>query len=297
VAPSDQLVTGEAVALDLRPAALPSRIVAGLVDVLGQLLVLLVVGALATAGSFSMSEAAGQALGIVVLVLVLIVYPVTFETLLRGRSPGKAAMGLRVVRDDGGPIGFRQALVRGLAGAFLERPGITLFVAGVVTSLLNPSGKRLGDLLAGTVVVQERVAVRGGAVAVMPPALAEWASQLDLSGVSNELALSVRQFVSRADSLTPAAREELGSRLTTTVTAAVGPAPAGAPGWAVLSAVLAERRRREEQRLAPRPVPWPGDAGTPPSTSPPPPAASPPPAGPPPAAPPPTGPGGFVAPS
>jgi uncharacterized RDD family membrane protein YckC len=249
VAPSDQLVTGEAVALDLRSAALPSRIVAGLVDVLGQLLVLLVAGALATAGSFSMSEAAGQALGIVVLVLVLIVYPVTFETLLRGRSPGKAAMGLRVVRDDGGPIGFRQALVRGLAGAFLERPGITLFVAGVVTSLLNPSGKRLGDLLAGTVVVQERVAVRGGAVAVMPPALAGWAAQLDLSGVSNELALSVRQFVSRADSLTPAAREDLGSRLLSAVTAAVGPPPPGAPGWAVLSAVLAERRRREEQRM------------------------------------------------
>ena len=45
----------------------------------------------------------------VLLVVTLIVYPVTFETLLRGRTPGKAAMGLRVVRDDGGPIGFRQA--------------------------------------------------------------------------------------------------------------------------------------------------------------------------------------------
>ena len=245
-----QLVTGEAVALDLRPAALPSRVVAGAVDVAAQLAILLVFGAIATAVSLDVSEAAAQALGIVVLVVTLVVYPVTFETLLRGRTPGKAAMGLRVVRDDGGPIGFRQALTRGLAGAFLERPGITLFVGGVVTSLLNEQGKRIGDLLAGTVVLQERVPVKGGTVAAMPPQLAGWAAGLDLSGLTNDLALSVRQFVSRADGLTPAAREQLGGQLVGAVTAAVGPAPAGAPGWAVLSAVLAERRRRESDRLA-----------------------------------------------
>lgn len=254
---SAPLVTGEAVALDLRPAALPSRVVAGLVDGFGQFLVLAVFSALAAAASLSLSEAAVQALVIVMLVMVLIVYPVLFETLLRGRTPGKAAVGLRVVRDDGGPIGFRQAFVRGLAAAFLERPGVTFFVAAVVSMLLNPQGKRLGDLLAGTVVVQERVAVRGGTVAAMPPALAGWAAQLDLSGVSNELALSVRQFVSRSDQLTPAAREDLGGRLVAAVTAAVGPPPPGAPGWAVLSAVLAERRRREELRMSgaqPEPV-------------------------------------------
>ena len=281
-----QLVTGEAVALDLRPAALPSRVVAGLVDALGQLVVLLVIGGIATAVSLDVSSAAAEALGILLLVVVLIVYPVTFETLLRGRTPGKAAMGLRTVRDDGGPIGFRQALVRGLSGAFLERPGITLFVAGVVTSLLNPQGKRIGDLLAGTVVVRERVAVRGGAVATMPPQLAGWAAELDLSGLTDDLALSVRQFVSRADQLTPAAREDLGARLVAAVTSAVGPAPAGTPGAAVLSAVLAERRRREEQRLAARPD---GSRPVAPVTAPPPPAE--------PAPRPPTTPGGFTLPS
>ncbi|MEX2289284.1 MAG: RDD family protein, partial [Mycobacteriales bacterium] len=250
---SAQLVTGEAVALDLRPAALPSRVLAGVVDALAQGLVLLVVGALATAVSFTVSSAAADALGILLIVLVLIVYPVTFETLLRGRTPGKSAMGLRVVRDDGGPIGFRQALVRGLAGAFLERPGVTLFTAGVATSLLNPQGKRLGDLLAGTVVVRERVPGREGPAASMPPPLAGWAAQLDLTGLSDDLALSVRQFVGRAHQLTPTAREDLGKRLTAAVTAAVGPPPPGTPGWAVLSAVLAERRHREEQRLAVRP--------------------------------------------
>ena len=247
---SPEFVTGEAVALDLRPAALPSRVVAGLVDASLQALVFLSLGVIITATSLELSEAATQALGVVLLVVTLIVYPVTFETLLRGRTPGKAAMGLRVVRDDGGPIAFRQALARGLAGAFLERPGITLFSGGVVCSLLNDKGKRIGDLLAGTVVLRERVAVRGGTVATMPPQLADWAAGLDLSGLSNELALSVRQFVSRAGALTPDARDQLGGQLVAAVGAAVGPAPAGAPGWAVLAAVLAERRRRESELLA-----------------------------------------------
>ena len=296
-----QLVTGEAVALDLRPAALPSRLLAGLLDGLLQLALLFVVGALSTAVSFSASEAAGQALSIVLLVVVLIVYPVAFETLMRGRTPGKAAMGLRVVRDDGGPIGFRQAFVRGLAGAFLERPGITLFLGAVVTSLLNSDHKRLGDLLAGTVVLRERVPVRSGVVAGMPPPLAGWAAGLDLSGLPDALALSVRQFISRSDHLSPTAREDLGGRLVRAVTDVVGPAPAGTPGWAVLHAVLAERRRRDAIRYAGRVQ----DAqqygaqqyGAPPvGTGPP---AVPPPAYAPPApdaGPPPPGPGGFASP-
>ncbi len=244
-----QLVTGEAVALDLRPAALPSRLLAGVIDALLQGLVLLVLSALSTAVSLDLSDAAVQALGLVVVVAVLIVYPVTFETLLRGRTPGKAAMGLRVVRDDGGPIGFRQALVRGLCGAFLERPGLSLFTLAVLTSLLNDQGKRLGDLLAGTVVLRERISVRGGPVAGMPPPLAGWAAGLDLSAFSDNLALSVRQFLSRTDQLTDSARADLGGRLVRAVTDAVGPPPPGTPGWAVLSAVLAERRRRETLRL------------------------------------------------
>jgi uncharacterized RDD family membrane protein YckC len=248
---SSQVVTGEAVALDLRLAALPSRVVAAALDAVLQIVVLLVVGGLFTALSLDLSEAVGAALLVLLLVTVFILYPVTFETLLRGRTPGKAAMGLRVVRDDGGPIGFRHALVRGLTGAFLERPGVTFFVAGVVTMLLNPHDKRVGDLLAGTVVLQERVSTRGGEVAEMPPQLATWAASLDLSGLTDDVALSARQFLSRAADLTPTAREDLGARLATAVREAVRPAPPpGTPGWAVLAAVLAERRRREQQRIA-----------------------------------------------
>ncbi|MCW2715480.1 MAG: hypothetical protein JWN88_2527 [Frankiales bacterium] len=292
-----QLVTGEAVALDLRPAALPSRLIARLLDGLLQFGALVVLFGIATAVSVSVSDAAAQALSLLVLVAVLLVYPITFESLMRGRTPGKAAMGLRVVRDDGGPIGFRQALVRGLAN-LVEGP-VTFFVPAVVVSLLNSHSKRVGDLLAGTVVLRERVAVRGGPVAAMPYQLVDWASQLDLGPLSDDLAVSVRQFIARSGSLTPAAREDLGGRLLRAVTDAVGPPPAGTPGWAVLHAVLAERRRRDGLRLATGPagasppafppatpgsVPLPG-YGPPPGRVPDPPRQAPP------------GPGPFAAPS
>ena len=311
------LVTGEAVALDLRTAALPSRAVAAAIDALAQvllllLLVLLAAAAAAAGSSVGGSQAAQAVVGLVSLVLVTAVYPVAFETLLRGRTPGKAAMGLRVVRDDGGPIAFRQALVRGLSGAFLEKPGISLFLLPVVCSLLNAHSKRVGDLLAGTVVVQERVGGRGGPVAVMPPPLAAWARTLELSRLPDALALSVRSFLSRSAELTPAAREDLGGRLVAAVAAVTAPPPPpGTPGWAFLSAVLAERRRRETERLDGRAgTGWsPALSASPPpaSFSPPPnfaapgpPAAPAAPAPPAPAGPPPPAPerpGGFTLPS
>jgi uncharacterized RDD family membrane protein YckC len=327
-----QLVTGEAVALELRPAAVPSRILAGILDALAQLVLLFGVLALLGAVSGTVSSAGQAALFIVLLVLVTIGYPVGFEALLRGRTPGKMALGLRVVRDDGGPIGFRQALVRGLAGAFIERPGITFFSLGIVSIAVSSQSKRVGDFLAGTLVLQERVAVRGGQVAMMPPQLAGWAAGCDLSGVSDDLALSTRQFLARSADLTAAAREELGGRLLAAVAAAIAPPPPpGTPGWAVLSAVLAERRRREQLRLGTTAAGMPSYVAAPPSygpssfapssfgppsyappSSPPPsspPLPSPPPSSPPPASPPlasPTtrdpappdpGPGGFVVPS
>jgi len=294
-------VTGEAVALDLRPAAIPSRLLAGVVDAVLQAILFFVPAALEGAVLPSVSPAASAAISLTLYVLVVAGYPTVFETLLRGRTPGKMLLGLRVVRDDGGPVGFRQSLVRALAGLLLERPGVTFGVAALVTMALNGQGKRIGDLLAGTVVLQERVAVRGGPVAVMPPELRAWAASTDLSGVTDELALSARQLLARAHAMTPAAREDLGGRLVAAVLAVVSPPPPlGTPGWAVLSAVLAERRHRDETRLAgvtgvppwgpaPEVEPMPGYG--------PPPVVGPAPAVPPIDSPPAAGPGGFVVPS
>jgi uncharacterized RDD family membrane protein YckC len=254
--PVSDVVTGEAVALDLRIAQLPSRLTAAVLD-------LLVMGAaytslLVLAFEVGLGDADPALLfGVVfaLLVLVFLGYPVVMETLTRGRSLGKLALGLRVVRDDGGPITFRHALVRGLVGLTLERPGIFLAslgpAVGMLVSLLSARGKRIGDMAAGTVVLQERVPPRPDWMPVMPPPLAWWAPTLDLAGFDDALALSVRQFLGRAGELMPAAREALAADLVDEVRARTTPAPPpGTPGWAYLTAVLAERRRREEDRAA-----------------------------------------------
>jgi len=254
--PVYDVVTGEAVALDLRIAQLPSRLVAAVIDLVAMTVLLYVsflfIGA---AGTADLDEALAIAVSTVLFVATFLGYPVIFEVLTRGRSPGKMAMGLRVVRDDGGPITFRHALVRGLVGLALERPGLFLLglgpALGMIVSMFSPTGKRIGDMAAGTIVLQERMSSRPDWAPIMPAPLAGWATTLDLTGLDDSLALSVRQFLGRAAQLDAGARERLGGELAEDVLACTTPAPPpGTPGWAYLTAVLAERRRREEARIA-----------------------------------------------
>ncbi len=264
-------VTGEAVVLELRLAKLASRSLALAVDLTVQL-ALFLVGTLVAAGGLGfVDDTLATALALVFYVLVVVGYPVAMETATRGRSLGKMALGLRVVREDGGPITFRHAFVRGLLS--VVEIWITFGSVALVTSLASAKGKRLGDFLAGTVVVRERIPVRGAPLAAMPPPLAAWAAGLDLSQVPDDLALAARQFLARIGELAPAVREEMGARIADSLAAVTAPPPPpGTPAWAFLSAVLAERRRRELQRMgpppgpgvAPGPVPWPPGAAPPP---------------------------------
>ncbi|MET8999574.1 RDD family protein [Amycolatopsis sp. NPDC004169] len=246
-----ELVTGEAVVLDLRVAKLASRALALALDVLLQ--VALLIGA-ALILSFTVQtgdESLFVALLLVCLVLVMVGYPVISETLTRGRSLGKMAVGLRVVRVDGGPIRFRHALVRGLAGFVVDFWALGLFGAvAVIVSLCSSNGRRVGDFLAGTLVVRDRVP-DGAAHApiAMPPGLEGWAAQLDLTRLPDDLALASRQFLARFRELRPEASHALGWGLAQQVGNALGtPVPPGVPPWAFLSAVLAERRNRDHAR-------------------------------------------------
>lgn len=272
------LVTGDAVVLELRLAKLASRALALGIDLLVQV-TLLVVGFFVLAGVLDFVDSTlAAALALVFALLIVIGYPVVLETATRGRTLGKLAFGLRVVREDGGPIRFRHAFVRALLA--VVEIWITYGVVALVTSLASAKGKRVGDFLAGTVVVRERMPVRPGPVAVMPAPLAGWAAGADLSRLPDDLALSARQFLARQAELAPEVRAALGDRLADAVAAVTAPPPPpGTPSWAFLAAVLAERRRRELGG----PPPWP--AGTRPAQPEPPrPAgAQPPRPGPPPA--------------
>jgi uncharacterized RDD family membrane protein YckC len=245
-----ELVVGEAVVLELRLAKLASRALALALDLAVQVLLVMVGSFIVLGVALQVDDALAAAIILVFYLAVILGYPVAFETLTRGRSLGKMALGLRVVREDGGPIRFRHALVRALLG--VVEFWITLGAVALITSLASARGKRVGDFLAGTVVVRERVPVRGAPVAAMPPQLAGWATTLDLARVPDDLALAARQFLGRFQDLAPEVRESMGGRLATAMAAVTTPPPPpGVPAWAFLSAVLAERRRREMARMAP----------------------------------------------
>ena len=247
-----EVVTGEAVVLEVPCARFPSRLLALALDLFIQvilLFILFVIVGLAITGD-RLDNAAGGAIALTVSILIVVGYPVLWETLTRGGSPGKFALGLRVVSDDGGPERFRQALVRGLAE--VVEIWLLLGFPALICSLLSERGKRLGDLFAGTFVVQRRLpAGRGGAwLPAVSPELASWGAQLEMSGLTDQTAETARRYLGRLPELTPAAQAELGERIAAGVRAQVSPLPPpGTPAVAYLSAVLAERRNREQARL------------------------------------------------
>ena len=246
---STGVVTGEAVLLDVRAASFASRAVSGAIDLatagIALFAAIFVVAGLAS----SLDEAAASALMLVLFVAVAVGVPVLVETLTRGRTLGKLVMGLRTVRDDGGPIRLRHAVVRALVG-FVEIY-LLMGVPALICSLLSPRSQRLGDLAAGTYVVRERAARQTSAMAHLPPHLAGWAHAADIGRLPDGLALSVRQFLSRSPGMHAGAREAMARQLAQAVSAHVAPAPpASTHPEDFLAAVLAERRRRDLERLA-----------------------------------------------
>ncbi|MFC9685456.1 RDD family protein [Streptomyces sp. NPDC056948] len=243
-----ELVTGEAVALELRPARLPSRALAVLLDLVAAMAVYVAVTIVLVTSTASLDEAAQTALSIATFVLVLVGAPIAVETLSHGRSLGKMACGLRVVRDDGGPIRFRHALVRGLI-AVIEIL-MTFGVVACIASFVSARGRRLGDVFAGTLVVRERIPVaRTGFVPPPPPWLAGRFSGLDLSAVPDGLWLAVRQYLTRMQQLDPQVGSSMAERLASDLAERTGaPVPQGVPPAAYLAAVVQERQARESRR-------------------------------------------------
>jgi uncharacterized RDD family membrane protein YckC len=241
----DGILIGEGVVLDARPASFASRAVGALLDAL--VTVVLFVTALSVVLGTTIDRLNaqwGNTLAVVLVVTFLVALPVTVETLTRGRSLGKLATGLRVVRDDGGPVRLRHAFVRALVGVF--ELWFTFGAVAMVTSLANARGKRLGDLLAGTYAVRVRGARGWERPLVMAPDLAGWARTADIRRLPDGLALRARQVLDRGPRLAPSSRARLTDELAGQVEAYVAPGPPpGTPAETFLHAVLYERRDRE----------------------------------------------------
>ena len=141
-----QVETPEGIDLHLRPAGLVPRTLAFAIDLAIRGLILMAMFiVLGLLGKF------GMGLGTILLFLVTWWYMVLFEVLNQGRSPGKQMLGLRVIHDDGTPIGWAASLIRNLLRFVDILPfGYTL---GIISCLNHPAFKRLGDIAAGTLVV------------------------------------------------------------------------------------------------------------------------------------------------
>ncbi len=245
MASADETIIGEGVALDTAAASLGSRAASALLDavVLGALyfgVTILMVTVLPGTLDF----AAISAIYLTTAIGTFVGVPVVFETLTRGKSVGRYALGLRIVRDDGGPITVRQAVVRALVGVI--ELWMTAGSIALIASAANARGKRVGDMLAGTYALQTRASSSQHLPLMVPFSLSAWARVVDIRRLPDGLALEARQFLTRAAALHPASRRQLGESLSARIAPHVSPLPPeGTHPETFLTAVLAVRRDRE----------------------------------------------------
>ena len=194
-----QVETPEGIDLPLRPAGLMPRALAFTLDlaIRGLILGLLFI-ILAFFGEL------GIGLGSILLFIVSWWYMVLFEVLNQGRSPGKQVMGLRVVQDDGRPVGWSASLIRNLLRFVDMLPfGYTF---GAISCLQHPAFKRLGDLAAGTLVVYREQPVKRPTLPMAQPIRLSFSLSL-----SEQRA--VLGFAERQAELSPARVNELAGIL------------------------------------------------------------------------------------
>jgi uncharacterized RDD family membrane protein YckC len=237
-------VTPEAVRLRVDVAGLGSRMIAWLLDSLIQSVVLipLLIG-------FAADGVAGTGevviLSIIGFGIVWLYYPM-FEWLWGGRTPGKRAQRIRVVRTDGQPAGFAPIMVRNLV-RIVE---VMLFpFLAVISMIVTRRAQRLGDLAAGTMVVRERSLLAPRALDLGEDGTGR-VPGLDTSRLTEREYGLIRSFLSRRESLDPAAREQLARRLVESVreNVAGGSAEAGLDDERFLESVAQSYRDRFSRR-------------------------------------------------
>lgn len=165
-------------------------------------------------------------------------YFVAFEWLWSGRTPGKRAFGLRVVKEGGYPIGLQDALLRNLLRAADLMPPllplglpIPTYLVGILASGADPRFRRLGDMVAGTmVIVDEPVRLRAPAPVDPPPSVEEMSAIPAHPRLSVEERKTLDAFLRRFRTIHPARREEICLDFATQLAKRLGsqPPPSGA---------------------------------------------------------------------
>lgn len=239
------IITPEAVVLDLPVANVGSRGVALLIDAIIVFGTFFVLSFVLTFADFSLGGTSGTIVLFFAVFAGLFVYPVAFETVTRGRTPGKMVMGLRVMTVEGGPVQFRHAAVRA-AVAPLDL-WATSGAFAVFSSLITAKSQRLGDLAAGTIVIQDRVP--GGALQVRefraPRGAEEFTARLDVALLTEDEYLLIRSLLVRDASLPLEQAHRLAAELATRLSGRLHPAPPeGMDPRSYLTCVAAAYQRR-----------------------------------------------------
>jgi uncharacterized RDD family membrane protein YckC len=143
-------------------------------------------------------------------------YFIIFETLWQGQTPGKRYAEIRVVRDNGQPIRMTEATLRSL----IKPIDISVFFVGVILMIFNKSEKRLGDMAAGTLVIQdESLSTSSAPVATTASEASknfarELLSNDALSHITPDQYLTLRDFLNQRQQLGPRVRLQTATKLT-----------------------------------------------------------------------------------
>jgi uncharacterized RDD family membrane protein YckC len=203
-----RIATPEGVDVELVLGGLGSRFAGAIVDILIQ-------GVLFTAAFIVSLLVVGGGVGYALLFitqfLILFVYDVAFEVWNGGRTPGKKANGLRVVVEDGRPIGFARSALRNIMR--LVDVYVSFGLIGSISIFVTERNQRLGDLVAGTLVVRELPAPSAATrIAYLPEHEVELPAW-DVSAVTGEELAAVRSFLQRRYEITQDARIQVSKML------------------------------------------------------------------------------------
>jgi uncharacterized RDD family membrane protein YckC len=216
------IVTPEAVLLEFDTAGIPTRALARVLDAI---LVAMATSTLIGVVTATVPESLLPAAVILLSTLAIFGYPAVCETVW-GATPGKSTLGLRVITTEGGPVAFRHAAIR----AALQVVDLFLLPIGgvaVVSALSGRRNQRLGDRLAGTLVVRSAsLSIRSRAMGFPPlPGYEGYAAGLDVGPLDAGRYEILRSFLTRVNELTPAARNHLAWRLAGSTAAVIGHTP------------------------------------------------------------------------